>query len=246
MQKINKKRMRLTRGRWTGTEINVSSCEQQICLHCLPERNGFIVTASLFDKFCFGLLTIHAESSYFLLLLCWFFLLVFHLLPFYFLPPVVSPPSWPWLDSGEIEADVPGAHNCPQPYPQHLPFVLDQQLTPRKNWPYRHAHTYKEHRCTNLYWLNSCPLLNEQYTHTHMHTHAHTPSAVQISSVFLIVATVGSGLVSASRAEGLPGQLAWLILMLEATGSQTKGQKTPGGQQARDLMEQGVCDLSKV
>lgn len=52
----------------------------------------FRVTASLFDQICFGLLIIRVESSDFLLLLlrC-FFLLVFHLLPFYFLPPVVSP-----------------------------------------------------------------------------------------------------------------------------------------------------------
>lgn len=103
--------------------------------------------------------------------------------PLLFPSPCCLPPSWPWLDSGEIEADVPGAHNCPQPYPQHLPFVLDQQLTPRKNWPYRHAHTYKEHRCTNLYWLNSCPLLNEQYTHTHAHTHAHAKCCPNLFSV---------------------------------------------------------------
>ncbi|KAK1890693.1 ATP-dependent RNA helicase DBP10 [Dissostichus eleginoides] len=63
-------------------------------------------------------------------------------------------------------------------------------------------------------------------------THTHTPSAVQIPSVSLIVATPGSGLVSASRAEGLSGQLAWLILLLEATGSQNKGQGPPGGHRA--------------
>lgn len=62
----------------------------------------------------------------------------------------------------------------------------------------------------------------------------------------LIVATLGSGLVSASRAQGLSGQLAWLILLLEATGSQTKGQGPPGGAQGRDLREQGVCDLFKM
>ncbi|KAF3832511.1 hypothetical protein F7725_026176 [Dissostichus mawsoni] len=39
-------------------------------------------------------------------------------------------------------------------------------------------------------------------------------------------------MVSASRAEGLSGQLAWLILLLEATGSQTKGQGPPGGHRA--------------
>ncbi|TNN56277.1 hypothetical protein EYF80_033483 [Liparis tanakae] len=46
------------------------------------------------------------------------------------------------------------------------------------------------------------------------------------------IATQGSGLVSASRAQGLSGQLAWLILLLEATGSQTKGQGPPGGRRA--------------
>lgn len=55
----------------------------------------------------------------------------------------------------------------------------------------------------------------------------------------MIVATPGSGLVSASRAQGLCGQLAWLILLLEATASQTKGQGPLGGAQLRDLREMG-------
>ena len=82
------------------------------------------------------------------------------------------------------------------PTPQHLPFVLDQQLTPGKNWPYRHAHTHTKNTAAQICTGSTVVQLNEQHTHTY--THTHTPSAVQIPSVSLIVATLGSGLVSAS------------------------------------------------
>lgn len=123
------------------------------------------------------------------------------------------------------------------PTPQHLPFVLDQQLTPGKNWPYKHAHTHTKNTAAQICTGSTVVRMNEQHTHTY------APSAVQIPSVSLIVATLGSGLVSASRIQGLSGQLAWLILLLEATGSQTKGQGPPGGHRAGILgiRECAIC-----
>lgn len=119
---------------------------------------------------------------------------------------------------------------APTPTP---PICTGSAVNPRKELTIQaRTHTYKEHRCTNLYGLNSCPTEWTIHTHTHTHIYTHTASAVQSPSVSLIVATQGSGLVSASRAEGLSGQLAWLILLLEATGSQTKSQGPPGGHRA--------------
>lgn len=113
------------------------------------------------------------------------------------------------------------------PTPKHLPFVLDQQLTSGKNWPYKHAHPYTKNTAAQI-CKGSTVVPNEWTMHTRTHT-SYKPSAIQIPSVSLIVATLGSGLVSAPMAQSLSGQLAWLILLLQAAGSQTKGQRTPGG-----------------
>lgn len=97
----------------------------------------------------------------------WLFLLLFTIL-LKFLPPVA--PLWPKLDSGETEADVPGAHSCLQPYPQTPPICTGSAVNLRKELTIQ-ARTpiYKEHRCTNLYWLNSCSKwMNNTHTHTHI------------------------------------------------------------------------------
>lgn len=154
-------------------------------------------------------------------------------LPLVLVPSVAPPPTHSltraWLRRNRGRC----SRSTQLPPPQHLPFVLDQQLTPGKNWPYKHTHTHVQR--TPLHksvlaqqlsdWMNN--------THTYTHIYTHTASAVQSPSVSLIVATQGSGLVSASRAEGLSGQLAWLILLLEATGSQTNSQGPPGSHRAR-------------
>lgn len=193
-----------------------------------------IILHAIFSSQCFGLLPIHVGS--------------FQLPP----PPTLAlpsplrtPPLWvpspcclPPPDQSltqEKQRQMFQEHTTAlSPTPQHLPFVLDQQLTPGKNWPYKHAHSHTKNTAAQICTGSTVVQLNEQYTHIHTctHTYIHTPSAVQIPSVSLIVATLGSGLVSASRVQGLSGQLAWLILLLEATGSQTKGQGPLGGHRA--------------
>lgn len=116
------------------------------------------------------------------LLLHWLVLVLLIRLPLEHLPPVApppththphqAPPSWPKLDSGETEADVPGAHNCPQPYPPTPPICTGSAVNPRKELTIQaRTHTYKEHRGTNLYWLNSCPTEWTIHTYTHLYTH---------------------------------------------------------------------------
>lgn len=188
-------------------------------------------TVSLLDKFCIGPLTIH-ESFYFLLLLYWFFLLVFDLLPFYFLPSFVSPlltKAWLRRNRGRCSRST----QLPSTLPPKPPICTGSAVNPQKELTIQ-ARTQR----TPLHKS----VLAQQLSPTEWTIHTHTHSAVQIPSVSLIVATMGSALVSASRAQGISGQLAWLILMLEATGSQSKD---PWGGQGRDLREQGVCDLSK-
>lgn len=74
--------------------------------------------------------------------------------PLWFSPPPLL--SWAKLDSRATEADVPGAHDCPQPTPSPHPppappICTGSAVNPRKELAIQaHTHSYKEHCCPNL------------------------------------------------------------------------------------------------
>lgn len=101
----------------------------------------------------------------FLLLLHWLFLLLLTLLP-----PLLPAPDQSLTQ--EKQRQMFQEHTTAlSPTPQHLPFVLDQQLTPGKNWPYKHTHTHTHTKSTaaQIFTSSTVVQLKEQHIHTHTH-----------------------------------------------------------------------------
>lgn len=86
-------------------------------------------------------------------------------------PPVASPTPDQRLTQ-EKQRQMFQEHTTALSPPTPLPFVLDQQLTPGKNWPYRRAHTYTQR--TPLHKSARAQQLSNWMNNTHTHTHTYT------------------------------------------------------------------------
>lgn len=177
-----------------------------ICEHnTQPWDRTYIILHPICSSQCFGLLPIHFGSFQFPppppTLTCpsppplW-------VPPPCCLPLLPTPPDQS-LTQEKLRQMFQEHTTALRPTPPTPPICTGSAVNPRKELTIQaRTHAYKEHRCPNLYWLNSCPTEWTTHTHWHTYTHIYTPNAAQIPSVSLIVATLGSGLVSASRAAG--------------------------------------------